>query len=284
VTGSAGTQVHLWLARPRIVDDPQRSSGYFELLSESEREQYFRYRVERARRLHLTARALVRTTLSRYADVEPRDWSFRKNRHGRPEIDRPAEASGLRFNLSHTTDLVACAVSRDRQIGVDVEHIQNVRNFSGIADHSFSLPEADDVKSLEGDDRRRRFFSYWTLKESYIKARGMGLAIPLAQFGFSFPEPGRLAFWTDERLGDEAEPWSFALFRAGEAHYLAVAVRSDEPRELEIEARRVVPLTDEETPAGLEPIAATPAGPSRPEASTPPISRRPASAPADPTR
>ena len=79
---------------------------------------------DRDRRAFLMTRALVRTTLSRYAPVAPADWRFITNAHGRPEIlDRPAGVPDLRFNISHTDGLIACAVTIGREVGVDVEHI-----------------------------------------------------------------------------------------------------------------------------------------------------------------
>ena len=117
--------VHVDLVHP---DDPaawSQHEAYRALLSPEEHERMARLVFERDRRRFLLTRALVRTMLSRYAGVAPAEWAFIANVHGRPEIlDRPRGVPDLRFNLSHTEGLIACAVTIGREVGVDVEHIQ----------------------------------------------------------------------------------------------------------------------------------------------------------------
>ena len=185
---SLGSEAHIWLTGPA---EPEASPDYLRLLAPEELEQYERFKVEKARRLYLAARALARSTLSLYYPaVEPADWRFKFNRHGRPEIDGPDAWPPLRFNLSHTDGLVACLVTLELDAGVDVEFIERRINLVGVAKHSFSKIEAREVRARAGRARRTRFFSYWTLKEAYIKARGMGLALPLRRFSYGFEERG----------------------------------------------------------------------------------------------
>ena len=114
----------------------------------------------------------------------PRTGDSSRNVHGRPEIlDRPAGVPDLRFNLSHTDGLIACAVTIGREVGVDVEHVGR-RLTHDIAGRFFAPREVADLKSLPVAEQPRVFFDYWTLKEAYIKARGFGLALPLGDFAF----------------------------------------------------------------------------------------------------
>src|SRR4029453_1384894 len=106
------------------VDHATLSPSYRDLITPDENERMVRFVFERDRRQFLITRALVRTMLSRYAEVAPRDWRFVTNQFGRPEVlDRPAHVPDLRFNLSHTDGLIACAVTVGREVGVDVENI-----------------------------------------------------------------------------------------------------------------------------------------------------------------
>ena len=114
-------QAHLWVARPERFTDPAELARYRAILTDDERAKTDRFRFARDRHTCLIARALVRTTLSRYGDVPPGRWRFCTNDHGRPYVSTPA--SPVRFNLSHTTALIVCLVSRDREVGVDVEHL-----------------------------------------------------------------------------------------------------------------------------------------------------------------
>ncbi len=248
-------EAHLWLARPDAVVEPELLGAWRALLAPDERAQYERYRVDRARRLFLTGRALARTTLSRYVDVEPRDWRFETGPHGRPAISGPAGIPPLAFNLSHTDGLVTCLVTLGDEAGVDVESTRRRVRERRLAEHSFAPSEAAAVAAAPEAGLAERFFSFWTLKEAYIKARGMGLALPLRRFAYDFPEPGRVRLAFDPELGDREADWQLALFRADAHHLVAAAIRRGPRPDLEIVARRVVPLAGGMRPAGLEELA-----------------------------
>ena len=155
------------------TDDPaawEQHEAYRALMSPDEHERMARLVFDRDRRSFLLTRALVRTTLSRYAAVPPAAWAFIANVHGRPEIlDRPAGVPDLRFNLSHTDGLIACAITIGREVGVDVEHIRR-RLTHDVAGRFFAPREIEDLKALTEDEQQRLFFDYWTLKEAYSQS------------------------------------------------------------------------------------------------------------------
>jgi 4'-phosphopantetheinyl transferase len=235
-------EVHVWTAAPEEIIDPALLDAYEALESEDERERRLRLRFERDRHERLVSVALVRTSLARYADVAPRAWLFERNEHGRPD---PVPGHGeppLRFNLSHTKGLVACAVTVDRDIGVDVECVGRRGDPVAIADRYFAAAEARELHACPAARRRDRFFEYWTLKESYIKARGMGLKIPLRRFAFHLDaaHPIRVAF--DAEIEDDEREWQFALFRPTASHVIAVGVRRGRGPDLSVRVRRTIPL------------------------------------------
>lgn len=236
-------EAHLWIVRSRDARAPSLLAAYEELLTDDEREKRDRYRFEKDRHTCLVTRALVRTTLSRYADVAPDAWRFVTNEHGRPEISEPASARWLRFNLSHTNGLVVCLVARGRRVGVDVEDRERSGRLLDVAERYFSTAEVEALRSLPRPEQLERFFLYWTLKESYIKARGMGLAIPLGRFSFaleSVSERG-IRIQLDPRLEDDPERWWFTVMSHGRRHLIAASVESrGEPVVLAV--REVLPL------------------------------------------
>jgi 4'-phosphopantetheinyl transferase len=217
----------VWLAWPDAAD-AATVSACRALLDSDERAQHDRFRFERDRALYAVAHALVRRALSRYAAVSPADWRFVADAHGWPAVDAATGLPRIGFNLSHTRGLAACVVSGAPACGVDVEEMRANVDLFELADHSFAAAETAGLRALAGDDRavRDRFYALWTLKESYIKARGLGLALPLGQFAFTVDGDG-IGFTVDAALGDDARRWSFALGAPSPDHRLAVCVARD---------------------------------------------------------
>ena len=232
--------VHVDLVHTDSADASAQREAYRSLLSKDEEERMARLVFERDRRRFLLTRALVRTMLSRYANVAPAAWAFIANVHGRPEIlDRPRGVPDLRFNLSHTEGLIACAVTIGREVGVDVEHIGR-RLTHDVAGRFFAPQEVSDLTTLPADEQARVFFDYWTLKEAYIKARGFGLALPLGDFAFTLSpsSPPRIAF--EPALDDDPATWQFFQDWPTPQHRLGLAVRR-EGADLPVRVRSVIP-------------------------------------------
>jgi 4'-phosphopantetheinyl transferase len=226
--------------RPDEIRDEKLLRAYDELLAEDERIKRDRYRFEKDQHSCLVTRALVRTVLSKYADVAPGAWRFVTNEYGRPEIDEPQDARWLKFNLSHTKGLIALIVARDREVGVDVEDRERHGRLLNVADRYFSAPEVKALRALPENEKLDRFFLYWTLKESYIKARGMGLAIPLSQFSFAIASDISIAF--DPKLDDDPDSWQFTAMSVGRRHALAASMRRGAHEDMRLVLRETVPL------------------------------------------
>ena len=236
-------ELHVWLAQPDEIRPPHLLRQYHALMNEVERRKRSRYRLEKHRHECLVTRALVRTTLSRYCpEVGPAAWKFVQVGNGRPEPAPGLTRHPLRFNLSHTDGLIACAVTLNRAIGVDVESLERRGETVAIADRYFAVSEVRALHAQPAERQRERFFSYWTLKESYIKARGLGLAIPLEQFAFDLDGPGPIRISFDSRLADDPNVWQFALERPTPQHMLAMGVQRGHGPDLDVRVRFVVPL------------------------------------------
>ncbi|MCP4381625.1 MAG: 4'-phosphopantetheinyl transferase superfamily protein, partial [Hyphomicrobiales bacterium] len=185
---------------------------------------YRRYHFDRDRDLYLAARVLLRTALSRYVSVSPADWVFSQNAFGKPEIDGSIDGDGLRFNLSHTAGLVVCAVTRSADIGVDVERLSRTVPDMQFARRHFAWSEYWSLVATPGPARARVFFAHWTVKEAYLKARGLGLSLPLDSIVI---RPASDGGWS-VRLEDaetESGAWHFAMREVGREHLIAVAAR-----------------------------------------------------------
>jgi 4'-phosphopantetheinyl transferase len=232
--------VHVAFVEPDSPEVVARLSIYEALLTNEESERMQRYAQDRDRRNFLVARALVRTMLSRYAEVRPEVWRFVPGTHGRPEIvDPPAGTPDLRFNVSHTAGLTVCAVAVGRDIGVDVERIDR-RLTHDIAERFFAASEVAELRARPVEEQPLAFFDYWTLKEAYIKARGLGLALPLSQFAFRLAPPEPVTITFDPLLEDDPATWQFAQAWPTARHRLALAIRRTGD-DLSVQLQQVVP-------------------------------------------
>ena len=235
-------EIHLYFTFPGQISDQELLEQYKSLLTGDELIRMSRLYYARHRHEYLITRALIRTSLSKYFEVEPADWRFGKNGYGKPEISFPDKPWPIRFNLSHCNGLIMCGIARDHDIGVDVEDAQRSTRaaFDSLSSY-FSIEEIADMSGLPPDQQKQRFFDYWTLKESYIKARGMGLAIPLSKFSFQF-KAGRLdGFETHPDLKDNAANWQFWRIPMAGRYRVAVAVNSGSA-DFRLHGFNVVPL------------------------------------------
>ena len=238
-------EIHLWLAFDREINDPRLLAAYHDLLDEGERRQHQRFYFEKDRHQYLVTRALTRSVLSRYAPVAPCDWRFDKLEHGRPRIANPEpEAQSLVFNLTHSAGLIVLGITRGAALGIDTENVVEREPPLEISHRYLSPRETADLHALPRAAQPQRFFHYWTLKESYIKARSMGLALPLDQFSFSYADERSVAIGFDERLADTPDRWRFWLLRPGAEHLLAICA-TQRPTPQRLVLRRIVPLAQE---------------------------------------
>jgi 4'-phosphopantetheinyl transferase len=220
-------QIHLWLAWLGQIADSRLLAEYRSLLSEEELDKQARFHFERDRHRYLVTRAMVRAVLSKYVVVEPRDWKFVVNDYGKPSVAAEhSEARGIEFNLSHTDELVVLGVTRGRMLGVDVENVRAREVDLEIADRFFAPAELAALRALPSQQQQQRFFDYWTLKESYVKARGMGLSIPLGSFAFRLEDPAPIRLTIDPSLQDRTERWLFWQRPLGRGHLMALCAEN----------------------------------------------------------
>jgi 4'-phosphopantetheinyl transferase len=188
----AADEAHCWCV-PLDVP-PDASDGLAAILSIEERNRSARLRFERHRRRFVVAHGALRVLLGRYLGIHPGQVRFVRNASGRPELS-PEFDRRLRFNLSHSADLALIAIAEDADIGVDVEHIRPGPDYADIARHFFSAAEVRQLNGFPGHLHAEAFLRCWTQKEAYVKARGEGLAMPLASF--SVPHlPGAWSLYT----------------------------------------------------------------------------------------
>jgi 4'-phosphopantetheinyl transferase len=242
------SQVDLWLAFPDEIQNKQLLDRYRQLLTEQERCQERRFHFIKDQHSYLVTRALVRTVLSRYAPVAPGSWSFSMNAYGKPEIQNDdGGARGISFSISHTQGLIVLGITNEKLLGVDTENVRERPGSIEVARHFFSPDEIAALYASPPATQHDRFFQYWTLKEAYIKARGMGMSIPFEQFSINLLNDAHASISFHSLLHDHPSRWRFWQFRVLSDYLMAICVERAEGATQQLTMRKVVPLAEEET-------------------------------------
>ncbi len=184
--------VHVWCADMR---ERWPESVLYKLLSEEEQVRARSFAFEEDRRRYLHAHGFLRILLGRYLDRPPGSVRLTTGRNGKPCL--PLDHKALRFNLSHARSLVLCSMARRHEVGVDIEWRDREFSWRDVASYACSEREQMALSSLAGPAQVDTFFSWWTLKEAYVKALGAGLELSLDridvadEFETRFPTPAR---------------------------------------------------------------------------------------------
>ena len=211
-------ETRLCLASVEALRDPELFARGLSTVSEQRREKLARLRAEGARLLSLGAALLLDRML---ADAGlPPAGPFAFGEQGKPYLPGHPD---VHFSLSHSGTWVLCALS-DAELGCDVE---GPRRFDpALARHFFHPDETAWLFSLPPREQDAAFLRLWTLKESYLKAVGLGLSLPLDAFRI-LPEGGDFAL----TLQEDARPWALRSFAAEDCLCAVCALKPPEALE-----------------------------------------------------
>src|ERR1700680_234009 len=217
-------EVHVWLVD--LIAWEKAADSLLELLEPAERERAARFKFPGPRNQFVISRALLRLALGRYLGIEAREIRFRTTKNEKPELAANSALNDLRFNLSHTDGATVFAITRRRQVGVDVERIRMDTNAMELAERFFSHPEVEWLRSQPASEQIPAFFTCWTGKEAYIKAHGEGLSMPLSSFG-ALPVAGVANSKLQLEVYDDAQEglhWSIWQLELGSSLRAALAI------------------------------------------------------------
>lgn len=211
-------EVHVWGAD--LSEWPSDLPGVRDLLSPEERERAARFRLPRDRDRFIAAHVCLRQILSRYAGGRPERLRLATGPFGKPRLDAQPGSGRVEFNLSHSGGIALYAFAEGRRVGIDVERVLPVEaddeRFSGLW---LSEAELAEITAMGADDRTRAFYSLWTRKEAFLKARGEGLSLA----------PDRVRVSREPALSDslEANCWSLRELPVGPDYAAALAVEGE---------------------------------------------------------
>ena len=219
----ADNEVHVWRAQLELpLSEVQELKN---ILTDDELDRANRFSFEIDRQRFITARGTLRSILSRYITIYPSHLRFHYNQYGKPFLDPIFSSYPLNFNLSHSGSMALYAITRNMEIGVDVEHVRSDFEYQQVAERFFSTNEVTALRAIPTEMKLKAFYTCWTRKEAYIKAHGKGLSLPLDSFEVSFGpwESSILLIAKDQP--QESSHWTLLDLKPGLGYVGALAVK-----------------------------------------------------------
>ncbi len=170
------TDVHLWTVD--LAQSPELIAHLATILNAAEQERANRFYFPQDAQRFIVGRGMLRCIVGTYLGIAPHDVQLGYGDRGKPHIIGSDPPTDLQFNLAHSHDLAVYAIARDRHIGVDLERVRAMPKATQLAKRFFSDREFQSLQHLPTDQQTTTFLRYWTCKEAYVKACGVGLALP----------------------------------------------------------------------------------------------------------
>ncbi len=209
---------HVWRVRLDVDTDDLHA-----LLSLAESTQVMAFALPELRRRYIVAHGMLRRILAHYAEAPPASLVFERGEFGKPMLTGPAPRD-LWFNLSHSGDIALVAVTREGEVGVDVERHTGRFAPMELAQRVFSRAECSALTALSSPVVADGFYAAWTRKEAYMKATGHGITRGFGHFDVTLT-PGEPARLLADRLDHAAAArWQMRSLDAGPGYSAAVVV------------------------------------------------------------
>jgi 4'-phosphopantetheinyl transferase len=195
-------------------------------LSSDEQMRAERFRFAHDRRRYIVAHGMMRAILADYLDMTPQQIRFVTGDYGKPAL--APDQGQIDFNLSHSEDLAIVACTYNRELGVDIEYMRPLDEIDLIAAHFFAPAERAVLLQMAEEQKLQAFYACWTHKEAYIKAIGLGLAMPLDRFVVSLglDEDARL-LWVEDQP-QEQERWQMRALTPPSGYAATILVAGTE--------------------------------------------------------
>lgn len=175
-------ECHVWSFA--LCQSQERQQHLEQILSAEEKQRAAAFLRPPPRQQFIICRGALRLLLGAYLTSPPADFLFKLNQFGKPSLQGPA--ANLHFNISHSGERGLIAISRDFEVGVDIERHREPHDASGIARMIFSQQDLGEWLRLPEEAKTGAFYRAWTRKEAVSKAMGCGLALDFPNLGVSF--------------------------------------------------------------------------------------------------
>jgi 4'-phosphopantetheinyl transferase len=149
---------------------------YWRILDTTEQQRAIKFSNSLLRERYIVAHGRLRRILASYVNDSAENLVFQKNAHGKPYL---SAYSDLAFNLSHSENSMVLAVAKNCQLGIDIEHCKPRSSMAALVDKCFAVEEASYWQQLPETEQLRAFYQFWTRKEAFVKATGLGITLGL---------------------------------------------------------------------------------------------------------
>ncbi len=178
-------QVHVWMFRMNTT--PAAIEAFFPLLSDDEKQRGKRFVHALHRERFIAAQGFMRNVLGSYLNIQPEAVRYTRKLKGKPILNPLVHDEHLHFNLSHSNEFAMLAISRNLEVGMDVEYVNRKNHWLKLVRRFFTETEQQAFFTLPPDQQQRAFFQVWTRKEAHMKVTGQGLHLSPTQFTVSVP-------------------------------------------------------------------------------------------------
>ena len=215
-------EVHVW--RVLIDSTTVQIENLKEILSSDELVKAGRFHFEKDQKRFIAARGILRRILGHYLDMNPHDIRFEYTSHGKPLLAGISGNDTISFNLTHSGAFALYAITRGKDIGIDIERVRDDVDMYQITQRFFSQGEINSLKQIDENKRLELFFQYWTRKEAFLKAMGEGITFPMEQCDVSLVNGRVLSPVTLLGINRENSCWHVQDLFPGRVYTAAIAV------------------------------------------------------------
>lgn len=201
-------EVHIW--RSSLSSNVDILDSYLQTLSNDEITRANSFYFKKDKICYIAARGILRNILGRYNHIKPKTIKFIYSKLGKPYLITKQNNQNLYFNISHSRNYLLCTITKNTDIGVDIEHCQNISNLDEVAAYLLSEHEYIDLQNLFNDKKHDYFYKVWTLKEAFVKTLGIGLSCDLRQIRIEHLQDNNFKIFQNGKINDDR--WTLQTF------------------------------------------------------------------------
>lgn len=219
-------QVHIW--KVNLNADKSVIQEYLGTLSETERDRSATFHFSKDSSRFIIRRGVLRILLSGYLKLPPEKIAIEAGEYLKPHLAIAGNDAELNFNLSFSKKMALIGFTLTRNIGVDIEYMEDKDSLKAISKRYFSRREIQELSRLPKEQFLEGFYNCWTRKEAFIKGVGLGLHFPLDKFVVSL-NPGEPAQLLNvEGNPQEASRWSMFSIIPAKGFVAAAAIEGND--------------------------------------------------------